>query len=87
MAIDIGESPVLSVGNVVCITAHDWGMYNEQVSKDTEFDIVKGKIYGEIVRVFDDGIAIAPQVFADGGVRCVLTVPWSAIEGYKVWHL
>lgn len=74
------NKPLLAVGQVVCITAHDWGIYHEQMSKDSDFGIVRANIYGEVVKVFDDGIAIAQQVFDDGGVRGVLTLPWSAIE-------
>ncbi len=80
------DKPLLSVGDIVCITAHDWGVYNEQMHKDSEFIIVRANIYGEVVKVFDDGVAIAPQVFDDGGVRGVLTIPWSAIEDYKVYE-
>ncbi len=71
---------------MVCITAVDWGLYHEQLPRDTAFQIVRGKLYGEVVCVFVEGVALAPQVFTDGGVRNVLTIPWRAIEEVARWQ-
>lgn len=74
----------VKVGDVVAVTAVDWGIYASQVHRDDKFSIVYATLYGEVVEVMDDGIVLAPQVFNDGGLRSVLTVPTVCISSVKV---
>ncbi len=57
------------------IRAADWGIYSEQLPADHDFQIVTGWIHGHVVKETDEFIALAFQVFDDGGVRHVVTVP------------
>lgn len=62
-------------GQVVSVKAVDWGMYGEQVSRDTDFQMVTGWVHGEVVKEDDSLIAIAHQVFDAGDVRHVVVIP------------
>ena len=67
------------LGDVVEISAVDWGIHIEQMSAESAFDIVRAWLYGQVVRMTDDAITIAPQVFAPDDVRFALSVPWVTI--------
>lgn len=68
------------VGDTVAVDAVDWASYNAQRYTATEaFDIVRGRVYGQVVRVTDEMIAVAMQVFEDGGVRNVVALPWVTV--------
>lgn len=70
-----------AVGDTVAVTAVDWAIHSAQRYEATEaFDVVRGTIYGQVVRATDEMIAVAMQVFDDGGVRCVLALPWVTVE-------
>lgn len=60
---------------IVSVRAVDWGIYGEQMPADHNFAIVTGWIHGQIVKETDEFVAIAFQVFDDGGVRHVATIP------------
>jgi hypothetical protein len=60
---------------IVSVRAVDWGIYGEQMPADSDFQIVTGWIHGQIIKETDEFIAIAFQVFDDGGVRHVATIP------------
>ncbi len=60
--------------------AVDWACYNEQASRDYDWQPVRGTIYGEVIAIKDGGVAIAPQVFDGGDVRNVLVIPLVCIE-------
>lgn len=60
---------------VVSLYAMDWGTYYDQMSKDAEFKLVKGWVHGQIVAETDEHLAIAQQVFDEGDVRVVVTIP------------
>lgn len=66
---------------VVSIRAVDWGIYGEQMPADSDFQIVTGWIHGQIIKETDEFLAIAFQVFDDGGVRHVATIPKVCILG------
>jgi len=74
------DMPRPALGDVVEICAVDWGIHAEQLSANYEFDIVRGWLYGQVMRMTDDGITLAPQVFAGGDVRCALSIPWACIS-------
>lgn len=57
------------------IKAVDWGMYGEQVSRDTDFQLIVGWVHGEVIKETSDLIAIAHQVFDGGDVRHVVVIP------------
>ena len=76
----------VKVGDVVRIEAVDWAMYNDAFTQHTEFDMVTGVVYGQVVRVTDEVIAVAPQVFSDGGVRCTLALPWVTVTEVKTYE-
>jgi hypothetical protein len=59
----------------VSIRAVDWGMYSEQVSRDTDFQMVTGWVHGQIIKETEEIIAIAHQVFDAGDVRHVVVIP------------
>ena len=60
---------------IVSIQAVDWGMYAEQVSRDTDFQIIIGWVHGEVIKETADLIVIAHQVFEAGDVRHVVVIP------------
>ncbi len=74
----------VKVGDVVAVTAVDWGIYDGQVQRGNKFSIVYATLYGEVVELLEDGIVLAPQVFNDGGLRSVLTVPTVCISSVRV---
>lgn len=91
--IDLNGSPAeklasipdkVHVGDVVKVTAVDWGIMHEQISKEADFRIVRGIIYGQVVKVNDNLMTIAPQVFEDEDVRCALTIPVVTIERVEI---
>jgi hypothetical protein len=69
-----------ALGDVVEIIATDWGIFAEQLSANYPFEIVRGWIYGQVIRMTEDGITVAPQVFEAGEVRYALAVPWVTIS-------
>lgn len=70
-----------AIGDVVAVTAVDWAIYAAQrYNAHDAFDIVRGTVYGQVVRVNDEMIAVAMQVFDDGGLRQVLALPWVTVE-------
>jgi hypothetical protein len=61
---------------IVSILAMDWVMYSEQISADYEFEPVAGWVHGQVVRETETSVAIAHQVFHEGGeVRHVVVIP------------
>lgn len=68
------------LGDIVEIVAVDWGIHAEQLSANYEFDIVRAWLYGQVMRMTDDAITVAPQVFDSGQVRYALAVPWCSIS-------
>lgn len=60
---------------VVVLDAVDWGIYTEQVPGATHFDIARGTVCGLLVSEDDEKIALTPQRFFDGGMRCTLVIP------------
>lgn len=72
------------VGDVLCVSAVDWGIYTEQTSINAKYSIVHATIYGEVIYVDDDCFAIAPQVFRDGDARCTLVVPFVCVSRVEV---
>lgn len=66
-------------GDVVAIRAVDWGYEGEQNPATSAFDIVRGRVYGEVIVCNDEWITVASQVFDGGDVRCALSVPWVTV--------
>lgn len=64
---------------IVSIYAMDWGTYYDQVSKDIDFKLVKGWVHGQIIKETEDFLAVAQQVFDEGDVRVVVTIPKACI--------
>lgn len=65
------------IGGIVYIKAVDWGVHSEQVDCDypASMPIVVGELVGFIVDENDERVVIAQQVFADGGMRALLSIP------------
>ena len=74
------EGERVRLGDVVAVVAVDWGQVQEEVSGLSEFNIVRGTVYGKVIRHSDEGITIAFQVFETGNVRGVLSIPLVCIE-------
>lgn len=73
------------LNSVVEVTAVDWGTYLEQqFPAGTKFSIVYGKVYGRVIDMDNDQIVLAMQVFQDGGVRGVITIPWVTVSRIEV---
>lgn len=70
---------VVPPGKLVAIYASDWGFYSEQISLTYDFELVKGWIYGRVVKETDDMIVVAHQVFDSEEGRHVSTIPKSNI--------
>lgn len=85
IAIDKSGFAKPALGDVVAVQAVDWGMVNVQTSvDDPAHRIVRGTIYGQVIRCNDEQITVAPQVFDDGDVRCALTMPWVTVQQVTV---
>lgn len=67
-------------GDVVAIVAVDWGAVYDEVSRRSEFSIVRGTIYGQVIVCTDEQITLAWQVFETGNVRGTLSLPWACVE-------
>ncbi len=74
----------IAVGQVLAVTAVDWGIHTEQTLLSDKYTIIHANLYGEVIHVTDEGFALAPQVFADGGARCVLVVPFVCVQAVEV---
>jgi hypothetical protein len=68
------------VGSIVAVEAVDWGQVIEETSGRSEFDIVRGTVYGKVLVCNDDQITLAFQVFHTGNVRGVLSIPWVTVQ-------
>ena len=80
-----GHSHSVPVGAVCMIDAVDWGLVTEEVKRDhPALTIVRGRIYGEVIICNDEWLTLAPQVFADGGVRNAISLPWSTVERVEI---
>jgi hypothetical protein len=73
-------TPRPDLGDIVELFAVDWGIHAEQLSANYPFEIVRGWIYGQVIRMTEDGITVAPQVFETGEVRYALAMPWVTIS-------
>lgn len=69
-----------AIGDVVAVCAVDWGQIVEEVSGRSEFSIVRGTIYGQVIVCTDEQITVAFQVFETGNVRGALSLPWVCVE-------
>ena len=61
--------------NAVFIKAVDWGYHNEQVEPGYKMEMVVGSIVGILVEEDDEKVVLAFQVFDDGGMRNLLSIP------------
>ena len=85
MVLELSTIPdKVHVGDVVKITAVDWAIHLDQVERNHPFGVMRGNLYGEVVRVTEEFVTLAPQTFTDGGLRCVLTVPIVTIERVEI---
>lgn len=69
-----------NIGDIVAINAVDWGYEEGQFPAVSAFDIVRARVYGQVVLVNDEWITLAFQVFDGGDVRCVLSIPWVTVS-------
>jgi hypothetical protein len=76
--------PQVSVGDIVCVYALDWAILSEQTVRNINWDVVRGKVYGELIAITEDGLVVASQVFDDGGVRSTLVIPKVCIKSVTV---
>ena len=67
------------IGDAVRVVALDWQLYVDATDKDTEFKPMQIGVYGVLVASGNDSIAIAPQVYQDGRMRCVQCIPIACI--------
>lgn len=72
--------PQVKIGDIVMLNAVDWALHAEQTSVNYEYSCIHAKIYGEVVALDDESIAVAPQVFDNEDVRCTLVVPLVCIK-------
>lgn len=73
------------IGDVVEIHAVDWAFEDMQLSATAPFDIVRATVYGQVLRVTDEFVTVVQQVFDNGDVRCVLSMPWATISKVVVF--
>lgn len=69
-----------AIGDIVAVRAVDWGYEGEQHPATAAFTIVRGTIYGQVIKCNDEWITLAFQVFDGGDVRSVLSIPWVTVE-------
>lgn len=60
---------------ITAVLAHDWSMHAEQVSRDSDFQIVTGWVVGELLREDAKQLVVAHHAFVGGDVRHVTCVP------------
>lgn len=84
---ELGESITMTPGfakpplnSIVAVRAVDWGMETEQYPATAGFTIVRGVVYGQVIKCNDEFISVAMQVFDGGDVRFVLSLPWRTVE-------
>lgn len=76
--------PQVKVGDVVAIKAVDWALHSEQTSRTQKYTCIHASLYGEVVSLTEESVAIAPQVFEDDQVRCTLVVPLVCVKSIAV---
>lgn len=74
-----------AIGDIVSVLAVDWGAIQEEVSARSEFYIVRGTIYGQVLVCDDIQITLAFQVFETGNVRGALSIPWVTVEQVVIY--
>lgn len=80
-------SETVAVGMEVRIVAVDWNRHLYQINpSDVEKDVrlVRATIYGQIVKLDGELLAVAPQVFENGDSREVLAIPIACVESLEV---
>lgn len=63
------------IEGAVYIEAVDWGVCSEQVAAGYSMPIVRGGVIGIVVDEDDDRMVLAQQIFDDGGMRALLSIP------------
>lgn len=75
------------VGDVIRADAVDWSLYGEQLPGDFDgWEIIRGTLYGRVVEANDEFVVLAPQVFADGGTRNAIGLPWATIHYVRIYE-
>lgn len=60
---------------IVAVYASDWGAYCAQISREHEFELVRGFVIGELIAEDEQKIVIAHHAFDGGELRHTTTVP------------
>lgn len=75
------------VGDVIRVGAVDWSLYAEQMRPDfDDWKIIKGDIYGQVMQVTNEFVVLSPQVFADGGTRNAIALPWATVQCVRIYE-
>lgn len=64
---------------IVIVSARDWQLYLDAVSRSDHFEPMMITLYGLVVACDAVSLTIAPQVYADDRVRCAQCLPWSDV--------
>jgi hypothetical protein len=64
---------------IVIVSARDWQLYLDAVSRNDHFEPMMITLYGLVVACNEVSLTIAPQVYADDRVRCAQCLPWSDV--------
>jgi len=74
---------IVTSERLVKVKAVDWGFYDDSGGYQVDEEVLRpfiGWLYGQVVIETDDFISITAEVFEDGRVRKVTSVPKSAIR-------
>ena len=78
---------IFAPGTIVAIDCIDMSYYADTVSSTFPFALATMTIYGKVMRVDDECVAVAHQVHSDDGqVRHVSVIPRSTIISSRLLH-
>ena len=82
----INDFKRMEPGDIVAVDAVDWALYSPQSTVDEEYKIVRGLLYGEVVKYVSggEGVLITSQRFECGDIRGSMAIPISAIRSVRV---
>ena len=80
------DERIPQVGDAVFVVAVDWCRHQYQIALAdiaAEVHLKRASLYGVIVKLDDEMIAIAQQVFHEGDCREVLAIPLGCVESVQ----
>ena len=78
----------VSVGEIVRLSVMDWCRHQYQMMPadvEAQATLKYATLYGVVVALSPERVALAAQVFADGAYRDVLTIPTCCVINYEIW--